>query len=83
MSEIQKYGKATKRLDRFAPNLAHMCRFFWEWISTKHIYPSDNHRGHLGVLVGHQFRNMGKLLNGWTDWRQMCHTSPDSSGNGL
>ena len=26
-----KSGKSTKRLDRLAPNLVHVCRFIWEW----------------------------------------------------
>ena len=29
--KIQKSGKSTKRLDRLAPNLVHVCRFIWEW----------------------------------------------------
>ena len=32
-------GKATKRLGRLAPNLAHMCKFIWEWIYAKQIAP--------------------------------------------
>ena len=34
-------GKAIKPLDRLTPNLAHMCRFFWEWIYAKSIEPQD------------------------------------------
>ena len=30
-SKIQKSGKSTKRLDRLAPYLVHVCRFIWEW----------------------------------------------------
>ncbi len=30
-------GKSVKWLDRLAPNLAHMCRFIWEWIYSKQI----------------------------------------------
>ena len=30
-SEIQTSGKTTKRLNRLAPNLAHMFGFIWEW----------------------------------------------------
>ena len=40
-------GKAAKRLGRFAPNLAHMCKFIWEWIYAKQIAPRDT-RGSLG-----------------------------------
>ena len=68
-------GKATKRLDRLAPNLAHMCRFIWEWIHQRSC-PSR-------VLGGQNIKRLGKLSNGWTDWHQLkWFTSADSSGNG-
>ena len=51
-------GKATKRLGRLAPNLAHMCKFILEWIYAKQIAPRET-RGHLGVLGGQQFKSMG------------------------
>ena len=70
-------GKATKRLGRLAPNLAHMCKFTWEWIYSKQISPRDT-RGALGVLGGQQFKRMGKL----SDWHQLWFTSTVSSGNG-
>ena len=44
-------GKANKWLDRLAPNLAHMCKFIWEWIYAKQIAPQDT-RGHLGYFRG-------------------------------
>ena len=50
-SQIQKSWEAVKRLDRLAPNLAHMCRFIWEWIYAKQIAPRDT-RGHLGGFMG-------------------------------
>ena len=34
-------GKATKWLGRLAPNLAHMCKFIWEWIYAEQIAPRD------------------------------------------
>ena len=43
-------GKATKRLGRLAPNLAHMCKFIWEWIYAKTNCPSRHKGGSLGVL---------------------------------
>ena len=46
-------GKATKRLGRLAPNLAHM----WEWIYAKQIAPGDA-RGLLGALGGQQFKSL-------------------------
>ena len=72
-------GKATKRLGRLAPNLAHMCKFIWEWIYAKQISPRDT-RGHLGGggLEGQQFKRLGKL----SDWHLLWFTSADSSGNG-
>ncbi len=80
-SQIQKYVEAVKRLDRLAPNLAHMCRFIWEWIYAKQIALRDT-RGQWGVLGGRTFKTLEKLSNGWTDWHQLCFTSADSSGNG-
>ena len=72
-------GKATKRLGRLAPNLAHMCKFIWEWIYSKQIAPRDT-RGALGWgLGGQQFKRIhGKL----SDWHQLWFTSADSSVNG-
>ena len=67
-------GKATKRMCRLAPNVAHMCKFIWEWIYAKQIAPRDTRE----VLGGHQFINMGKL----SDWHQLWFTSADSSVNG-
>ena len=71
--------KATKRLSRLAPNVAHkkMCKFMWEWIYVKQIAPRDTRR-HLGVLEGQQFKSLGKL----SDWHQLWFTSADSSVNG-
>ena len=74
-------GKAIKRLGRLAPNLAHMCRFIWEWIYAKQIAPLDT-RGHMGGFRGSKIQNLGKLSNGWTDWHQIWYKSADSSGNG-
>ena len=39
--------KATKRVDRLAPILAHWCRYIWEWIYAKQIAPRAT-RGALG-----------------------------------
>ena len=70
-------GKATKRLGRLAPNLAHMCKFIWEWIYAKQIALRGT-RGHLGVLGGQPIKSLGKL----SDWHQLWFTSADSSRNG-
>ncbi len=43
-------GKATKRLGRLAPKLAHMCKFKWEWIYTPNKLPLETQGGHLGVV---------------------------------
>ena len=81
MSQIQKSGEAVKRLDRLAPNFAHICRSICEWIYSKQIAPRDT-RGHLGCFRGQTFNSLGKLSNCWTDWLQLWFTSADSSGNG-
>ena len=71
-------GKATKRLGRLALNLAHMCKFIWDWIYAKQIAPRDT-RGHLGGFRGSTIHKyMGKL----SDWHQLWFTCADSSGNG-
>ena len=81
VSQIQKSGEAVKRMDRLAPNLAHICISICEWIYAKHIAPRDT-RGALGGFRCQTFKSLGKLSNGWTDWHQLCFTSADSSGNG-
>ena len=40
-SQIKKSGEAVKRLDRFAPNLVHVCGFVWEWTQAKYNLPLD------------------------------------------
>ena len=72
-----KSGKATKRLGRLTPNLAHMRKFIWEWICRTNC-PSRHKGGTWGVLGGQQFKSLGKL----SDWHQLWFTSADSSGNG-
>ncbi len=78
-SQIQKYVESVKRLDRWAPNFAHMCRFICEWIYAKQIAPRDT-SGLLGggVLGDQQFKCMRKR----SDWHQLWFASADSSGNG-
>ena len=80
-SQIQKSVEAVKRLDRLAPNLAHMCRFISEWIYAKQIALRDT-RVSLGCFRGSNIQSLEKLSNGWTDWHQLWFTSADSSGNG-
>ena len=48
VSQIQKCWEAVKRLDRLAPNLAHICRSIWEWIYAEQIAPRDT----IGALGG-------------------------------
>ena len=57
-SQIQKYVEAVKRLDRLAPNLAHMCRFIWEWIYAKQIALRDTRGAIGGVLGGQTFKTL-------------------------
>ena len=51
-SEIEKWVKSAKRLDRLAPNLAHICGFIWErtW-AKKIITPSRPQGAFWGVYV--------------------------------
>ena len=70
-------GKATKRLGRLAPNLAHMCKFIWEWIYAKQISPRDT-RGHLVFFMGSTIQKYGEAVRLTPTW----FTSADSSGNG-
>ena len=81
MSQIQKSWEAVKRLDRLAPNLAHICRSDLGLDIRQTNYPL-RHKGALGGGGGHTFKSLGKLSNGWTDWHQLWYTSADSSGNG-
>ena len=75
-------GKATERLNRLGPKLAHMWRFIWEWIQAKQI-SIETQGGHLGVLRGStKIKSLGKLSKGWTDWHQLWFTSVYSSGHG-
>ena len=76
-----KSGEAVKRLDRLAPNLAHMCSFILEWLYAKQIASRDT-RGALGGFRESNIKTLGKLSNGWTDWHHIWYTSADSSGNG-
>ena len=50
-SQIQMFGEAVKRLKSLASNLAHVCRFIWEWIYAKQIALRDT-RGALGGFRG-------------------------------
>ena len=80
---MQRSVEAVKRLGRLAPNLAHMCRFIWEWIYAKQIALRDT-RGHLGVLGGQTFKKSveaAKRMDRY-HWHQIRYTSVDSSGNG-
>ena len=58
-------GKATKWLDRLAPNLAHMCRFIWEWIYAKQVAPRDK-GGHSGVFKGSNIQKSREAVK-WLD----------------
>ena len=51
MSQIQTSVGSLKRLNRLAPNLAHICRSRWEWIYAKQVAP-ETQGGHLGGGLG-------------------------------
>ena len=59
--QIQKSWEVVKWLDRLAPNLAHMCRFIWEWIYAKQIAPRDT-RGALGGFRGSDIQKSGEAV---------------------
>ena len=58
--KIQKSREAVKRLDRLAPNLAHICRSIWEWIYAKQIAPRDT-RWVLGVNIQKSWEAVKRL----------------------
>ena len=53
-SDIQQFGKASRRLNQLTPNVAHMCGLIWEWTHAKQIRPSIPIGGILGVSWGRQ-----------------------------
>ena len=63
---------------RLAPNLAHMCKFIWEWIYAKQIAPRETR----GALGGFYVVNNSKYMDKLSDWHQLWFTSADSSWNG-
>ena len=69
-------GKATKRLGRLAPNLAHMRKFICEWITPNKL-PLETQGATWWVLGGKQFKSLRKL----PDWLQFWFTSADASAN--
>ena len=56
---------------------------FGTHVHTPNKLPLVTKGGTWGVLGGKQFKSLGKLSKGWTDWHQLWFTSADSSGNGL
>ena len=71
-------GKATKRLDQ----IWHTCADSSGNGYTPNKLPLVTKGGTWGVLGGKQFKSLGKLSKGWTDWHQLWFTSEDSYGNG-
>ena len=73
-NKCKKSGEAVKRLDRLAPNLAHMCRFIWD------LNCPSRHKGWFrGSDIkksGGSFQMAGPIRH------QLWFTSADSSGNG-
>ena len=77
-SNIPKLGGSCQT----ARPLVHVGGFIWEW-AYKYKSPLNTPGGMAGGgLVGHKFKMLGKLSNGWTDWHHIWYTSVDSSGNG-
>ena len=65
-------GKATKRLGRLAPNLAHMCKLIWEWIYAKQIAPRETRGGHLGGLRWSTIQKSGEAVRLAPTLVQVC-----------
>ena len=81
-SKIQKSGETTKRRDRLAPMLVHVCGLIWEWTYVgKHVAPRYL-RWAFGISRCQQYKSLGNLPNGWTNWHQICYMSANLSGNG-
>ena len=57
-----KYGKATKRMDRLAPNSVNVCVFIWEWTYAKNKSPHNNLGGILGGFKGSQIQMSGEAV---------------------
>ena len=75
VSQIPKCGEAVNRLDRLAPNLAHICRSIWEWIYTEQIAPRHTMGalGGGGGVRGKTFKSLGKLaVIKRLDWLGKC-----------
>ena len=49
--EEEEEVEAVKRLDRFAPNFAHMCRFIWDGYRSNKL-PFETQGGALGFFRG-------------------------------
>ena len=84
VSQIQKSWEAVKRLERLAPNLAHICISIWEWIYAKQFAPRDT-RGHLGGGGGLGIKHskvLGSCQTAGPIGTNFWFTSADSSGNG-
>ena len=47
---MQKSRKSTKRLDRLAPNVVHVCGFISEWTKAENNLPLDTPGGIWGGL---------------------------------
>ena len=81
-STFQKSGETTKRMDRLAPNLVHICGLIWESTYVgKHFAPRDP-RWAFGICWGQKYKSLGNLPNGWTNWHHIWYMSANSSGNG-
>ena len=70
-SSFNKYGKASKALERSGPNLAHVYKFTRELTYAKKINPSSP-KGHLGGGVSvSQIKKCGK------DAKQLYRSGPN------
>ena len=77
---IQKSGKAVKRLDRLAPPLVHACEFIWEWTNPSRPSIPQEHWG--GGGRGSQIQNCWEAVKRLNRLAPNFSTSANSSGIG-
>ena len=61
------FGEAVKRLERLVQHWCKSADSSGKRRRLNTILPSIPH----GVLGGHKFKSLGKLLNSWTDWHRI------------
>ena len=82
-SQIKKSWEAVKRLDRLAPDLAHIYGFISEWTWLKTFGPTIPQGDILGGFMGSTSQKTGKCGQTAGPIKiQFCVYNADESGNG-